>query len=86
VEGEELRLDGNAIAGTLGEVFVDEMTSARIACEACGSVESVGAAPGIVLRCTHCDSALLVMTRTGSRMRIWFPRSRWLETGEPGND
>ena len=91
MEDEELRLDGNAIAGTLGEVFVDEMTSARIACKGCGNVESVGAehayvqAPGIVLRCTHCDSALLVMTRTGGRMRIWFPRSHWLEMGEAGN-
>ena len=87
--GEELRVDGNAIAGALGEVFVDEMTSARIACKGCGNVESVGAehayvqAPGIVLRCTHCDSALVVMTRTGGRMRVWFPRSDWLETGEP---
>lgn len=89
MEGEELRVDGNAIAGALGEVFVDEMTSARIACKGCGNVESVGAehayvqAPGIVLRCTHCDSALVVMTRTGGRMRVWFPRSDWLETGEP---
>ena len=89
MEGEDLRLDGNAIAGTLGEMFVDEMTSARIACKGCGSVESVGAehayvqAPGIVLRCSHCDEALLVMTRTAGRHRIWFPRSHWLEMGEP---
>ena len=41
MEGEELRLDGNAIAGTLGEVFVHEMTSARIACKGCSNVESV---------------------------------------------
>ena len=91
MEGEALRLDGNAIAGTLGEMFVHEMTSARIASEGCGSVESDGAehayvqAPGIVLRCSHCDSALLVMTRTGGRMRVWFPRSDWLEMGEPGD-
>ena len=76
MEGEERRLDGNAIAGTLGELFVDEMTSALIACQGCGNVEFVGAehayvqAPGIVLRCTHCDSALVVMTRTGGRMRV----------------
>ena len=91
MEGEELRLDGNAIAGTLGEVFVDEMTSSRIACKGCGNVESVGAehayvqAPGIVLRCTHCDSALLVMTRTAGLQRIWFPMSNWLEMGESGD-
>ena len=89
MEGEALRLDGNAIAGTLGEVFVHEMTAARIACKGCGNVEPVGAehayvqAPGIVLRCSHCDSALLVMTRTAGRQRIWFPRSHWLEMGEP---
>jgi hypothetical protein len=23
------------------------------------------------------------MTRTGERMRVWFPRSHWLEMGEP---
>ena len=43
MEGEALRLDGNAIAGTLGEVFVHEMTAARIACKGCGNVEPVGA-------------------------------------------
>ena len=56
MEGEALRLDGNAIAGTLSEVFVHEMTAARIACKGCGNVGPVGAehayvqAPGIVLQ------------------------------------
>ena len=67
MEGEALRLDGNAIGGTLGEMFVHDMTAALIACKGCGNVEPVrgGArvrAPGIVLRCRNCDAALLVMT------------------------
>jgi Family of unknown function (DUF6510) len=91
MEGEALRLDGNAIAGTLGEMFVHDMTEARIACKGCGSVEPVGAqhvymqAPGIVLRCSHCDQALLVMTQTAGRHRISFPRSEWLEMDEPAD-
>ena len=61
----DLMVDGNALAGVLGEVFVHEMTSARVACDGCGEVEPLGAehaytqAPGIVLRCRHCDGVLL---------------------------
>ena len=60
---DAMRVDGNAIAGILGEVFVQEMTAARIACGGCGKVEPVGAehaymqAPGS-RRCCHCDSVL----------------------------
>jgi hypothetical protein len=32
----DLMVDGIALAGVLGEVFVHEMTSARVACEGCG--------------------------------------------------
>jgi hypothetical protein len=91
MEGEAFRLDGNAIGGTLGEMFVHDMTAALIACEGCGNVEPVGAehayvrAPGIVLRCRNCDAALLVMTRTNGRHRISFPQSHWLEMDEPGD-
>jgi hypothetical protein len=91
MEGEALRLDGNAIGGTLGEMFVHDMTAALIACKGCGNVEPVGAehayvrAPGIVLRCRNCDAALLVMTRTDGRHRISFPQSHWLEMGGPGD-
>jgi len=88
MEGEALRLDGNAIAGTLGEVFVHEMTAARIACKGCGNVEPVGAehaymrGPGIVMRCCHCDSVLLVVTHTGETHRFGVGRAKWLDFGE----
>ena len=41
---DELRLDGNAAAGTLGEVFSFEVTTAHYACEGCGRVDQIGAA------------------------------------------
>jgi len=80
-----LMVDGNALAGELSEVFVHEMTQARVACAGCGEVEQLGAdrayvqAPGHVLRCCHCDRVLLVMTRTEERLLVAFPGSRWIE-------
>ena len=35
--GSHLVLDGNAAAGLLQEIFVLEITTAQIQCEACGS-------------------------------------------------
>src|SRR5215469_14620334 len=37
-----LRLDGNAAAGVLGEIFAVEMTSARCTCAHCGHVAPLG--------------------------------------------
>lgn len=85
----ELMVDGNALAGVLREVFAHDMTSARIACDGCGEAEPIGAehayvqAPGIVLRCRHCEGVLLVVTRGGGRYLLAFQGSRWLEIGEP---
>jgi hypothetical protein len=65
-----LRLDGNAAAGLLGEVFVRDVTTARSTCNGCGAVESVGALHlyahemGAVLRCPGCDSVVLRVART----------------------
>jgi hypothetical protein len=85
----ELMVDGNALAGLLRDVFAHDMTSARIACSGCGEAEPIGAehayvqAPGIVLRCRHCEGVLLVMTRGGGRYLLGFQGSRWLEIAEP---
>ena len=38
----DLVLDGNAAAGLLQEIFVPEITSAQIECEACGYAAEVG--------------------------------------------
>jgi Family of unknown function (DUF6510) len=82
-----LMVDGNAVAGILGEVFVHEMTTARVACNSCGGVEPIGAehafvqAPGIVLRCCHCEDVLLVITRPGGRYLLGFKESKWIQIG-----
>jgi Family of unknown function (DUF6510) len=88
MESDAMRVDGNAMAGVLGEVFVREMTAARIACGGCGKVEPVGAenaytqAPGIVMRCCHCDGVLLVVAQAGRTYRFGLGRVNWLEFAE----
>jgi hypothetical protein len=73
----DLMLDANAAGGLLQEIFVPEITSAQIECEACGSTAAVGslrlyaAAMGAVLRCSRCDSILMRAVHTA--------HGRWLE-------
>src|SRR6202022_3956784 len=38
----QLRLDGNAAAGMLREVFVHELSAARGACASCGAIAQMG--------------------------------------------
>ena len=61
----ELRLDGNAVAGMLSELFATEATTVMLTCGSCGVRGAVGAAhayargPGAVLRCPACSSVLM---------------------------
>jgi hypothetical protein len=88
MDDADLRVDGNALAGELSEVFADDMTAARVACGGCGRIEPLGAdhayvqAPGMVLRCCHCDQLLLVMTRIDDRLRVSFAGSKWVDVRE----
>ena len=87
---DELRLDGNGAAGELREIFVTDITSARVSCGGCGRVEPVGAqhayvrAPGVVLRCCHCDEVLLVLTRGPGTHVLGVQGARWLEISDAG--
>ena len=80
-----MMLDGNAMAGALGEIFVRDMTMARIVCGGCGTMEAIGAerayvhAPGVVLRCRNCDNAVVVMVTAGDRQLISFRGAARLE-------
>jgi hypothetical protein len=62
-------LDGNAIAGTLAEVFGGDMTTAVGVCGHCGTRGQVAEvvvythAPGVVVRCRACDGVLMVITQ-----------------------
>ena len=89
MESQAVRVDGNAMAGTLGEIFVHDMTAARIACGGCGEIEPIGSdhaymqAPGVVLRCCHCDGVLFVITRSRGSYVLGLGRASWLEA--PGS-
>ena len=62
---DELRLDGNAAAGVLQEVFAFEVTTAEVRCAGCGATWQVGQTMvyaqemGTIVRCPSCDSALI---------------------------
>jgi hypothetical protein len=76
MEDTDLRLDGNAAAGLLAEVFRTEMTTAEVACAGCGSVAVVaelmryGHGMGAILRCARCDTAVIRVSQT--RHRHWL--------------
>ena len=61
----ELRLDGNALAGLLGEVLGVEATSALARCGSCGDERVLAEAdvyvncPGAVVRCRGCGGVLM---------------------------
>ena len=72
MEDADLRLDGNAAAGLLAEVFRAEMTTAEVTCTGCGTVAAVaelmryGHQMGAILRCARCDTALIRVSRLES--------------------
>ena len=74
----ELRLDGNAVGGLLGELFGVDLTAMPCTCGGCGAREQmacldvyVGA--GIVVRCCHCDSVMIRIVQ--GRGRTWLDLS-----------
>jgi hypothetical protein len=87
VDETQLRLDGNAAAGMLSEVFAYDLTGARGACATCGAVAEMGSqhlymytlSPGAVLRCKRCDAVLLVLVHGGGRYRMSLSGLKWLE-------
>jgi hypothetical protein len=81
---EELVLDGNALAGTLSQVFVSEMTAVRVTCGGCSVVESLGTArlyrcAGAVLRCANCDTVLLRLVAAPDRLYLELTGIRCME-------
>ena len=76
---DEQRLDGNAAAGLLAEIFAFEVTTARTACVSCGATGEVGAQMvyiteiGTVLRCSSCDNPLIrVVRQNEGPQRYWL--------------
>jgi len=73
---ETFRLDGNAAAGILSEVFIPDLTTARVTCANCGTIRELGAllvyahGMGTVIRCSSCDGVVLRVART--QTQLWF--------------
>ena len=69
----EYKLDGNAAAGTLQEIFPFEMTLAQITCTGCGATMAIGATAaymhgmGTVLRCPVSDTVLIRVVHARGR-------------------
>ena len=82
------RVDGNAAAGTLGEVFSFEATTAEYACGGCGRTGRLGGAMvyevrglGTIIRCPSCDHALIRLAHTRGRYLVDLRGTRYLATG-----
>jgi Family of unknown function (DUF6510) len=87
---EDRRLDGNAIAGALLELFGTEMTVAVGICGGCGTAGELAEtdvyadAPGIVVRCRHCHAVLATIVR--GRDRTWLNLSGFRSVEIPGTN
>jgi hypothetical protein len=85
-----LVLDGNACAGLLRELFVQDVTAADVACAGCGAVAQVGAqrlydypdGPGAILRCRSCENVLMAIVHAGGRYRVAASGMLWMEVAE----
>jgi Family of unknown function (DUF6510) len=86
----EPRLDGNAAAGLLSEVFTAEMTAAVGTCDHCGARGPLGTAfvysggPGTVLRCSSCSGVLIRFARIRGRLHLELRGVRCLELPDAG--
>ena len=71
----ENKLDGNAAAGMLQEIFPFDMTLVQATCVGCAATNAIGATSvymhgmGTVIRCPSCDTVLI---------RIVHARGRYL--------
>jgi hypothetical protein len=79
------RIDGNAVGGVLAEIFGREMTIAVSVCGSCGARGPVAElqvymrAPGIVVRCSTCESVLVKIVQSGRRTWLDLSGTRSLQ-------
>jgi hypothetical protein len=84
----DLRLDGNALAGMLAELFGFEMTAERGGCAACGAVNQLGAmlvyahGMGAVACCPGCGQSVLRISRGEGRWWLDLRGLAWLQLDE----
>ena len=82
-------LDGNALAGALGELFAVDATTVVGRCAGCGSVAPIGVAvaylhgPGAIARCRGCAAVLLRLVRGPDRAWLDLRGVAYLEVALP---
>ena len=70
------RLDGNAAAGPLHDLFAVDLVAARCTCAHCGRTAVLADhhlyadAPALVLRCPGCSGVVLRCGASGGRVRL----------------
>ena len=73
---DQMRLDGNAAAGQLSELFARDVTTALATCAGChttaplGALAEYGQNMGVVLRCGRCDTVMLRLVRTPHAIHV----------------
>jgi ribosomal protein S27E len=83
----ENKLDGNAAAGTLQEIFPFDMTIVQVTCAGCGTTDAIGALAvymhgmGTVVRCPSCDTVLIRVAQIKGRTFLDMRGVRVMQIG-----
>jgi ribosomal protein S27E len=83
-EATDRRLDANAAAGPLAELFTVDLTVALVTCAGCGNTAPLAAhplfadAPALVVRCPNCAGVVLRYASSGGRLRLDLTGARLL--------
>ncbi len=81
----ENKLDGNAAAGMLQEIFPFDMTLVQAICAGCGATNLIGATAaymhgmGTVIRCPSCNTVLIRIVHARGRYLLDMQGVRVLE-------
>ena len=90
-ETGDRRLDGNAAAGVLREVFALDPTTAVSTCAHCGNPAPLGAhlvyadAPALVIRCPGCMQVVMRCASDDAGLRLEMSGVRLLRMPPAGN-
>lgn len=90
MESAEIRLDGNAAAGLLEEIFAFEVTTARAVCAACEQQHRLGEMMvyalemGAIMRCPGCGSAMVRISKLNGECWIDATETRTLRVRVAG--
>ena len=88
MDENDLRLDGNALAGMLGELLGFDMTVAWGGCASCGAINQLGAVlvyahgMGAVASCPSCGQHLFRVARGEGRWWLDLRGMAWLQLDE----